>query len=450
MDETKPGNAPPIASVRGVNKTFRSDAGRDLAVLQDVSLDVHAGEIVSVLGASGCGKSTLLRILIGMIEPTSGEVLAHGKTLRGIHPGAAVVFQSFALFPWLTVQQNVAMGLEGRGVAANEAVERVHKVIDVVGLEGFEEAFPRELSGGMKQRVGIARALVRGPELLCMDEPFGALDVLTSETLRGEVEGLWRRQAAGLSSIFLITHLLEEAVQLGDRIVVLSAHPGRIHRIVENRLPRPREARDPAVLNKIEELRALVADLHLPDEVPAAGAAAAAQPQTPDSAPVPAPFPQAGPSQVAGVMEILSERGGDMDVFELDSLTDYEFGQTLSVVKAGELIGLLETPGNRVRLTRAGREYLAGDPNLRKAMLRERLAQVPVFRFLTWLLARSPNRRLPADVVREELAVRLPPSEPVEGLLRKLIHWARYAELLGHDPATDEVYLDEPSPAAAR
>src|SRR5262245_12389191 len=184
----------PIAELRGVSKVFVDEGSRRLDVLKDVTLAVPPGEIIAILGPSGCGKSTLLRILTGLLPPTSGEVLAHGRPLAGIHPGAAIVFQNFALFPWQTVQQNVAVGLYDRGLPKAEADQRVRRVIDLVGLEGFEEAYPKELSGGMKQRVGIARALAKDPEILCMDEPFSALDVLTAEALRSEVLKLWLRR----------------------------------------------------------------------------------------------------------------------------------------------------------------------------------------------------------------------------------------------------------------
>ena len=231
----------PVAELRGVTKTFRDESGRVLTVIRDVSLVVAPGEVVAVLGPSGCGKSTLLRMLTGLATATSGQVLCHGEPLVGIHPGAAVVFQNFALFPWLTVQQNVAAALHERKLPRADEDARVRRAIDLVGLEGFEEAFPRELSGGMKQRVGIARALAKEPELLCMDEPFSALDVLTAEALRSEVLKLWLSPATRLRSILLVTHLIEEAVFLGDRIVILGAHPGHVARVIKNALPHPRE-----------------------------------------------------------------------------------------------------------------------------------------------------------------------------------------------------------------
>jgi NitT/TauT family transport system ATP-binding protein len=429
----------PIAELRGVWKTYAADGGRELAVLRDVSLSVMPGEIVAVLGPSGCGKSTLLRILTGLVPPTRGEVLCHGRPLEGLHPGASIVFQSFALYPWLTVQQNVLMGLHGKGLPGEEADARVRRVIDLVGLEGFEEAFPKELSGGMKQRVGIARALVGGPELLCMDEPFGSLDVLTAEALRSEVTKLWQRPDTGLSSILLITHLIEEALFLGDRIVVLGAKPGHIHRVIRNELPHPREYRDRAFVRKVEEVHQVITRLHLPDEPAPAPAAPA-----PDR---PAPLPAVGMTQVTGLLEIVADHGGEMDVFALDALTDYEFGQTIAVVKAGELLDLLETPKNRVFLTPLGQAYVAGDPNARKSILNRQLRELPTFRFVTGLLENAPAKRLAASAIREELAARLPPTEPIDRLFQTIVTWSRYAELFGYNATSEELYLDVEAPA---
>jgi NitT/TauT family transport system ATP-binding protein len=424
----------PLAELRGVWKTYGQAGGRELTVLKDVSLQIQPGEVVAVLGPSGCGKSTLLRIITGLVPPTQGEVLCRGEPLKGLHPGAALVFQSFALYPWLTVQQNVRIGLHGKGVPREEALARVHKAIDLVGLEGFEEAFPKELSGGMKQRVGIARALVRGPELLCMDEPFGSLDVLTAEALRSEVTKLWQRPDTGLKSILLITHLIDEAVFLGDRIVVFGSNPGHIHRIIRNELPYPREYADKAFLRKVDEVHQVVTRLHLPDE-PAIPA-----PEPPPDRP--APLPAVGMTQVTGLLEILADKGGEMDVFALDALTDYEFGTTIAVVKAGELLDLLETPRNRVFLTPLGRAYIAGDPNVRKRLLHGQLRELPTFRFVLGLLERAPEKRLSAAAVKEALAAKLPGAEPIDRLFQTIVTWSRYAELFGYNATSEELYLD--------
>src|SRR5215475_11710635 len=254
----------PLVEVKDVTHRFERE-GHDLVVLRDVTLAIREGEVTVVLGPSGCGKSTLLRIMTGLITPTSGEVLRHGAPLQGVHGGAAIVFQSFALYPWLTVTENVAVGLNRTAIRGTAATDRIRRAIDLVGLEGFEEAYPKELSGGMKQRVGIARALVGGPELLCMDEPFSALDVLTAEALRSEVYGLWSRGGMGLQSMLLITHLIEEAVYLADRIIVMGAKPGTVKREVVNALPHPREYRDAAFLELVDEIHAVIAEIHLPD-----------------------------------------------------------------------------------------------------------------------------------------------------------------------------------------
>jgi len=438
---------PAIAETRGVSKSFVADGGRELAVLRDVSLAIVAGEIVAVLGPSGCGKSTLLRILTGLIQPSSGEVLCHGKPLVGLHPGAAIVFQNFALFPWLTVRQNVRVGVHGKGLDPAEEESRVHRVIDLVGLEGFEEAFPKELSGGMKQRVGIARALVGGPELLCMDEPFSALDVLTAEALRSEVTNLWQRPDTELKSILLITHLIEEAVFLGDRIVILAAKPGRIHTIVANDLPHPRDYRAAAFLKRVDEIHATITKLDLPDEPEPAPAAAGAP-----TAPVsdqPGPLPAVAMSQITGLVEILADHGGDMDVFALDALTDYDFGQTIAVVKAAEMLDLVDTPKQRVVFTDLGRRWAAGDTNARKALLNAALREIPTFRFVTSLLDRAPGKRLQGSVVEEELALRVPTHEPIDRLFHTIVAWGRHAELFGYNANEDELYLDLESTAAA-
>src|SRR5215467_1977062 len=269
-----------LVEVCDVTHRFQRD-GHDLVVLRDVSLAIRAGEVTVVLGPSGCGKSTLLRIMTGLIAPTSGEVLRHGAPLHGVHGGAAIVFQSFALYPWLTVTENVAVGLHRAAIEGAEAADRIHRAIDLVGLEGFEEAYPKELSGGMKQRVGIARALVGGPELLCMDEPFSALDVLTAESLRAEVYRLWSDGASGLSSILIITHLIEEAVYLGDRIVVMGANPGGIRQEIVNTLPHPRSYRHPEFLQMVERIHDIVTGVHLPEEAPVSSSHVACGPVRP-------------------------------------------------------------------------------------------------------------------------------------------------------------------------
>ena len=434
----RPVTSEQLAEVRAVSKTFVRDE-RELVVLQDVSLTVRPGEIVAVLGPSGCGKSTLLRILVGLIPPSAGEVLCHGAPLRGIHPGAAIVFQNFALYPWLTVAENVRVGLHRKGLAFDEEGRRITHAIDLVGLEGFEEAYPKELSGGMKQRVGIARALVGGPELLCMDEPFSALDVLTAESLRSEVYGLWARGDLGLKSMLLITHLIEEAVFLGDRIVIMGTNPGSVRETIANPLPHPREYRDPAFLALVDEIHAVITQIHLPDE--RLRAPEAARPRI-------EPLPNAEVGQVFGLLELLQDDGGAANLFDLATQLQIDIGTVIVIVKAAELFDLVDTPKQEVRLTSLGRELVAGDANARKRIVHDKLLAVPTFRYLVDQLRHTPTMRLSEEFIEEELAIHVP-NEPTESLFETIVRWGRYGELLGYDPESHEVYLDVESTAGA-
>lgn len=427
----------PIAAVRGVRKTFRDESGRERVILEGVDFEVRKGEVVAVLGPSGCGKSTLLRILIGLIEPTAGEVLAHGAKAGGIHPGAALVFQSFALFPWLSVEENVRIGLTGRGVSEAESGARVRDVVARVGLSGHERAMPRELSGGMKQRVGIARALVSRPELLCMDEPFSALDVMTAELLRAEVYRLWSDGGTGLSSVLLVTHLIEEAVTLADRIVVLGANPGTVRREIRNTLPHPREPRHPEFLQMVDRIHDAVARVHLPEEEEEAPVTAA--PGRPGPGPF-VPLPPATVGEVLGLLEILADHGDEMDLFEVDAMTEWDFGRTIAVVKAAELLDLVDTPKNRVLLTDAGRAVVAAAPREKPFLFRRQLLALGTFATVVRGLAGREGAAARGAEVREMLAERLP-AEATGALFETLVNWGRFAQLLDYDAAGDELAL---------
>jgi len=426
--------SPAIATALGISKSFAADREHELLVLRDVSLAVYPGEVVCVLGPSGCGKSTLLRILTGLIAPTAGTVLCHGQPLHGIHPGVAVVFQSFALYPWLSVEANVRVGAHGKGFAPETETQRVRHVIDLVGLEGFEEAYPKELSGGMKQRVGIARALVGGPELLCMDEPFSALDVLTAESLRSEMYALWARGDTGLSSILMITHLIEEAVYLSDRIVVLSTNPGQVREVIINPLPHPREYRDDAFVKLVNQIHAVITNIHLPDEPVVATST--------DGRLRLVPLPAVYISEILGLLEIVHDRGDRIDLFNLAHSLRLEFGHVILVTKGAELVDLVDTPQQDVVLTARGREFVRADVNRRKVLLNQQLRRLGLFDYLLKLIAGAPGHRLPAEIVIEQLVLALPNEEP-HALFETLVNWGRYAELLGYDPTDAVMYLHE-------
>lgn len=438
-----PATVPPIAAAVGVDKVYADEAGRNRVILKHVDFEVRENEVVTVLGPSGCGKSTLLRILIGLISPSAGTVEQHGKPLLGIHPGAAVVFQNFALFPWLSVSDNVRVGLNGRPLPAGEAEERVKAVLAAVGLSGHERDYPKELSGGMKQRVGIARALVGRPELLCMDEPFSALDVLTAELLRTEVYRLFTERTSGLSSVLLITHLIEEAVFLGDRIVVIGANPGTVRREIVNTVPHPREYRSPAFLQMVELIHDVVTRVHLPEEGEEERVSPAAQATTGPgrrvAGPV-APLPPVRIGEILGLLEILADHGGTMNLFDIDALTDYDFGRTIAVAKGAEMLDFVDTPKNDVVLTDPGRRMVNASTAERPALLRVELLKLGVFCLVIRELAKDPDTPHTGDAVRDLLAERLPTVGASE-LFETLVNWGRVGQLFDFDAASDTLAL---------
>ncbi len=431
---------PPIAEMRHVDKRFALPTGAELTVLRDISLQINPGEIVALLGPSGSGKSTLMRILTGLIAPSSGEVLAYGEPLHGFHPRASIVFQNFALYPWLTVYQNIALGLEWLRLPPEESAPRVHRVIDMVGLEGFEEAYPKELSGGMKQRVGIARAIAVQPELLCMDEPFSALDVLTAENLRAEVLSLWLDKKVDIKSVLFVTHDIREAVLLASRIVVLGANPGAIRVILTNDIPHPRNPRLPAFQSMIDRIHDIITRAIIPDE--AAPALAAPRPVE--------PLPAVSVSEVTGLLEVVHARGDSIDVFDLAGSIRKDFGTALTVVKAAEMLDLVDTPKQLVVITETGAEFLRGDVNGRKELFRKQLESLRLFQLVAAMLRRKGDLSLDAEIVIEQLAILLPNEDP-ERLFDTLVGWGRYGEFFGYNADAKVLYLDTPeaeSPAA--
>ncbi len=426
-------NSTAIAEIRNVCKEFTLPNGADLKVLENISLQIHAGEIVALLGPSGSGKSTMMRILTGLITPTTGEVLAYDKPLVGFHPRASIVFQNFALYPWLTVHENIAMGLEWLQLPEEEVRTRVRQAVDKVGLEGFEEAYPKELSGGMKQRVGIARAIVVQPELLCMDEPFSALDVLTAENLRAEVLSLWLDHKVEIKSVLFVTHDIREAVFLANRIVVLSTNPGAIRIILQNDMPHPRDMRSPAFLAMIDHIHDIITNAIIPDEV---------TPAVPTTVPRHVePLPHVTPGEILGLLEILDDHNGTIDIFDLAQKTGKDFGSTITVVKAAELLDFVDTPKHNVVFTDTGKQFLKGDVNNRKLLFKQQMLSLRLFEVVSGMLRRTEALNLSEEIVLEQLAILLP-NEDVEKLFETMVGWARYGELFGYNADDKVLYLD--------
>src|SRR5713101_5735220 len=439
-DVTDAITAEPIIEARALEKFYEQPDGGRIEVIVPIDLAVYPGKIVALLGPSGCGKSTLLRMLTGLAQPSAGQVFWHGQPLDGRLPNVAIVFQSFALFPWLTVLENVEAPLEARGVAALERRKRALKILDAVGLDGFETAYPKELSGGMKQRVGFARALVVEPEVLFMDEPFSALDVLTAETLRGELMELWLDRKVPTRAIFLVTHNIEEAVVLADRIIVLGHNPARIRADFEVGLARPRERKSERFLELVDHIYNVLTQPEVGHVPPAEGKPAAA----PGGAAVKYPMlPHARPGGISGLLEILEGRQGRNDIHRLAAELVMEVDDLVPIVEAGRMLGFLSVHEGDVELTPEGRAFAQADILSRKVLFRQAaLAHVPLLRQIECALKAKADRTLPDDFFHDVLDEHFSEDE-ARRQLETAIYWGRYAELFDYDAATHRLVLTE-------
>jgi NitT/TauT family transport system ATP-binding protein len=438
------GKRSPLIELKNVSKTYVLESGNQIKALHEVNLAVYEDEVVALLGPSGSGKSTCLRIMCGLTDATDGEVFARGENLVGTNLDVALVFQSFALFPWETVYTNIALALRPLNLSPGETKSRAKKVIDLVGLEGFEEAYPRELSGGMKQRVGIARALVMERPILFLDEPFSALDVLTADTLRTETVKVFQDKKTSTRSMVLVTHNIQEAVFMAKRILVMGSNPGFIKREIVNDLSYPRDDQSPAFRRMVQEIHALITEALMPD-------APAAQPATgtglgplaglPPREPPIETLPNVQISEMIGLMEAIAAEGGTADIFELAHQTGKEFGRTLYLVKASELLELVDTPKQKVILTDLGKHFVEGDINVRKRMLHELFGALRIVQMTTNLLRKDDSFRLPIEALQERVAEWLPSENPLQ-VVEALVSWGRFAEYFGYNDDTKEVYLD--------
>src|SRR5580692_959002 len=436
METTPP---QPLIELRHVShEYFVSKAENDL-VLSDINLTVSEHETVVLLGPSGCGKSTLERVMAGLITPTRGEVYYKGKLLCGVSPGVSMVFQNFALFPWLTVRGNVLLPV-GQ-LTPEEQQARLEKVLNTVGLGAYEYSYPRELSGGMKQRVGIARALIADPEVLAMDEPFSALDVLTAETLRNEIGRLLADPNHPLRTMVMVTHNIVEAVYFATRIVVMAANPGRIDVIVPVSLPYPRDTDSPEFKKIVEQLHGILTHTAMPDTVPADSNKVVTT-QIGDNrrriAPVSLPYVNA--AEVLGLMSLLGDE--PQDLFDLAERFGKEFGAVVSIVKAAELLGFVQTPGQDVEITALGRELVNASTADQKRIVREQLMKLKIFELLVRLIKVQEDQCLPSEELVRELQAALPHEKP-RPLFRTLLSWGRYAEIISYDQRRHIVRLYE-------
>jgi NitT/TauT family transport system ATP-binding protein len=427
----------PIIEVKNIKKSFQKKRKSELLVLDEVNFSIQNREIIALLGKSGSGKSTLLRIMSGLIESSGGEVLYHGKPITQPIPGLSMVFQHFALLPWLTVLDNVELGLQAQKVSATQRRERALQAIDVVGLDGFESAYPKELSGGMSQRVGIARALVVNPEVLLMDEPFSALDVLTAENLRGDLLDIWNSDKTNIQTIILVTHNIEEAVTLADRIFIFDSDPGCVRSEIPVTLKHPRNDQDPSFRQLVDQVYTAMTAKKAMD--------------------IPEKFefklidmdyrlPQVAIAEVTGFLESLisPEYSKRVDLPELAEELHLEIDELFAITEVLEILHFARVSSGDIELTELGRQLANADILERKKIYADSLmSYVPVVRFIKETIDQDNDQSVNEDFFIKRLENSFS-EQAAEEVMKVAIDWGRYAEIFAYDYNSGYLSLDNP------
>lgn len=431
--------ANPIIEIVNIQKSFRTGDRQELLVLNDINLKMYEGEIVAILGKSGSGKSTLMRIIAGLIEPTRGMVKYRGNAITGPVRGISMVFQSFALLPWLTVLQNVELGLEALGVDRETRRARALKAIDMIGLDGFETALPKELSGGMRQRVGFARALVVEPDILLMDEPFSALDVLTADNLKSDLMDLWRSKKTGLNAILFVTHSIEEAIEVADRIIVFNSNPGSIRSDLRVTLPFPRSDLDPRFRNQVDRVYTLMTTQPLEEKM---------REDVTKHLVIDIGYrlPEASISEVTGLLEELNspEHQGRMDLPEVADSLSLDIDDLFPLTELLEILRFAKISKGDITITEDGKAFVDADMLERKKIFSIQLKKyVPLARYIYDQLIRHPRHRALEEIFLSLLEDYLSESE-ADRVLRTVIEWGRYAELFAYDYNSGVLSLENP------
>ncbi|MFJ1268494.1 AAA-associated domain-containing protein [Legionella lytica] len=424
-----------IIAIESLRKSFKKASEQDLLVLEDVNFKLQEGEIVALLGKSGSGKSTLLRIIAGLIPPSSGTVTYRGMPVTSPVAGIAMVFQSFALMPWLTVLENVELGLEAQGVGREERRHRAIEAIDIIGLDGFESAFPKELSGGMRQRVGFARALVINPDVLLMDEPFSALDVLTAENLKSDLLELWKEKKTNTNGILLVTHNIDEAATLADRIVIFGNDPGYIRAELPVTLPQPRDPESP-------EFRALVDKIYTLMTTGPKEKAQRAQRERQIG--LGYRLPDVEPSELTGLIETMTSFEERIDLPELADELMMNIDDLFPILETLEILGFAKVSAGDIQLSDLGKQFSEADLQERKQLFAQRLLEkVPLARYISRILDEKVGHRVSEERFLSKLEDYLSEKE-AERVLRTMIDWGRYAELFAYDFNTGILSLENP------
>ena len=426
----------PLLNIDNVAKSFKKSDKQDLLVLENVSLTMQEGEIIALLGKSGSGKSTLMRIIAGLLSPSAGTTLYQGETIKGPVPGIAMVFQSFALMPWLTVLENVELGLEAQGIPRKLRRYRAIAAIDKIGLDGFESAYPKELSGGMKQRVGLARALVVEPDLLLMDEPFSALDVLTAETLRNDVMELWQSKHNKMKGILLVTHNIEEAVEVADRIVVFGTNPGHIRGEIAVKLAHPRN-------NQSDEFQAIIDDIYT-IMTSDRDKNAKDKNEIPKTIGLDFRLPQVSVGELSGLLEELDEmqQKGPVDLPDLAAEVRLDIDDLFPLLEALSILDLAKISEGDISITSKGRKLIAADITDKKVLFAKLIERIPLAQHIRNELNDRPSHRISEDQLLKELAKYFT-EEEAEKVLNTIIDWGRYAEIFAYDYNTGMLSLED-------
>ena len=428
----------PLLRAIGITKTYRTPDHIGRLVLEKLDFTLREGEIVTMLGKSGAGKSTFLRILAGLVEPSSGHVRYRGHDVQGPAHGVAMVFQSFALFPWLTVLGNVELGLEALGVPRAERRERALAAIDLIGLDGFESAYPKELSGGMRQRVGFARALVVNPDILLLDEPFSALDVLTAETLRGDLIDLWLGRRIPTKGILFVSHNIEEAVEIADRIAIFGSDPGIIRSEIAVPLARPRDWGSPGFRQIVDQVYTQLTT--------APGRDGGKRGAKPEPIGIAYRLPAAPVQQLSGLVEAIAEPPyhGRADLPHLEDNVGLETDELLPLIETLHILGFATVGGGDIELTAAGRAYAEADIQHRKTIFGEHVIRhIPLAAHIRRVLDERPGHRAPKARFLRELEDHLDEEEADE-VLETIINWGRHAELFAYDYDDEVLSLENP------
>ncbi|MCL4558918.1 MAG: nitrate/sulfonate/bicarbonate ABC transporter ATP-binding protein [Deltaproteobacteria bacterium] len=431
-----------IAALSHVTKTIEGTRRTTVTIVEDINLQLKKDRITALLGPSGSGKSTLIKIISGLQKPTSGEVIFNGMPLEAPTSKISIAFQNFALFPWLTVFENVAIVLEAKGADRQEIKDKALKILDTIGLDGFEDAYPKELSGGMKQRVGFARSLIVEPELLCMDEPFSALDILTAENLRREFIELWTDRKLPTKAILLVTHNIEEAVFFADECIILSKNPGRIRANISINLPHKRNTESDEFKMFIDMIYQILTNPEAEAE--------SIQSKFFISREKYQMLPNAKPGAIAGLLELVFERGGEEDIYKLSDELQMEVDDILPIVDACVLLQFVRVTEGDITLTEQGKEFVTADILERKVNFsRQAMGNAVLVKQIIRLLTAKKNHKLHEDFIEEYLSKYFT-QEEAKRQLEIAVTWGRFGELFSYDASTGELYIEEPAANSVR